>query len=91
MKRHPPPAGSQAPPAVRPGQWLSADHAADVFTLSVGHRWGGQKKVFQIYDHYSHRNFPYLIREETECPRKLRNVLRAVTPSNLSSTSTTPR
>ena len=68
MKNHPVPPGSHVPTATHAGQWVSGD----VYTVQVGYRWGGQRKIFQLYDHYSHRNFPFLIRNESECPQKLR-------------------
>ena len=68
MKNHPSPPDSRRPEATHAGQWISGD----VYTVQVGYRWGGQRKIFQLYDHYSHRNFPFLIRTESECPQKLR-------------------
>ena len=63
-RRMPAPPGSHAPAVTKCGQLVSFD----VYTVSVPYRWGGAQKVFSIHDHFSQRDFPYLIKSEAECP-----------------------
>jgi len=52
----------------KPGQLLSID----VWTCEVPYRWGGQQKVLLIHDHYSTRDFVYLLSSEAECAAQLK-------------------
>ena len=63
-KNMPPAPGSHAPVVSKAGELISFD----CWTCSVAYRWGGAQKVFNVHDHYSGRNFPYLIKSEAECP-----------------------
>jgi len=60
--------GSKAPKVTKPGQLFSID----VWTCEVPYRWGGQQKVLLIHDHFSTRDFPFLLNSEAECAAKLK-------------------